>query len=70
MSYIIRMDKLYYFHTKHSWKINELQIYDLMTPSFRILFTLSDAWKIKVPRLLLHTQPDGKTHQCHYFSHH
>lgn len=40
MSYIIRMDKLYYFHTKHSWKITELQNYDLMIPSFRILFTL------------------------------
>lgn len=61
MSYYIRMDKVYYFHNKHSWKISELQKYDLMIPSFTILFTLSDAWKIKVPRPLLHTQLNGET---------
>lgn len=71
ISYIIRMDKQYYFHTKHSWKITESQNYDLMIPSFRILFTFSDAWKIKAPRFLLHTLPlNGEAHQCHYFSHH
>lgn len=56
MSYYIRMDKVYYFHNKHSWKISELRKYDLMILSFTILFTLSDAWKIKAPRPLLHTQ--------------
>lgn len=70
MSYIIRMEKLYYFHTKHSWKISEFQNYDLMISSFRILFTLLDAWKIRAPRPLLHMQLNGKTHQCHYFSCH
>lgn len=41
--------------------------YNLMLPSFRTLFALSDAWKIKAPRPLFHMQLNGKTRQCHYF---
>lgn len=65
------MNKQYHFHTKHSWKITELQNYHLMILSFRILFTLSHAWKIQALRLLLHTLPlNNEAHQCCYFSHH
>lgn len=56
MSCIIRMYKLYYFHTKHNWKRSELQSYGLMLSSFRIPVTLSDAWKTKAPKPLLDTQ--------------
>lgn len=62
MSSIIRMYKLYYIHTKHGWKRSELQSYGLMISSFRILVTLSDAWKTKAPNLCLtHT---SETNQC------
>lgn len=56
MSCIIRMYKLHYFPTKHSWKRSELQSYGLMISSFRILVTPSDAWKTKAPKPLLDTQ--------------